>query len=766
MRIEVKRLHLLTLSISIALVAATHNAFTDPFEAQGLYPAACIVSGADAETFDEVQRIIKDSGARALHVFPGRAVFGRFPRELSASDFPGLHVRIARTPREISPGDLDPLTRRIIHNMFNEEKFMLGKPPPDDAGPVKVGVLRIPVDESIPRRAPVRRMGTPSELQERYHNQNSEFMIGRVVANIIFPESEGDIENWTEEEIADAMSGISLAISQYQAHASWVELDFIYNYSSYIKIPVSVEPMQVGQGEDQFWMVEAFDSIGFAHGRHTTSAHYLNEYSRAKYGADWAFTAFVVDASDHGCIRPATPYVAYASFGGPLMLVPYPACSFGAGIGFAQVFAHTMGHIFWALDEHSESPLDCGLPSGYLSVRNYNVEGCETATGAVEIVDCIMRDEPFSEWPLDICPYTLGQIGLGDANGNSVPDIYEIPPQAAFTDTMDTLLETEHLVTAVAWNEAIPNVNPFIPPEELLHYAPRLAKGRYWLNDGLSSEIDPADGVWNESSEDIAFTVSDLIAGRNTIYLEVENFVGLPVLIQRDVFHVGLRFYQTEVDVQEGWIEIVWKTAEEVFGASFDVMRKDMTTGGDEHAIATVDSCRSSSSKYKYFACRDVSTEPGHEYRYRIVASFELEVDDSIRSFVFESPYLYRTAVIPVGSNLVSNLLPNPTTGRTSFTVDVPKSYHDPAGGGRVSMYPDSPAGPARIEIPTPVDISIFDVKGQKMTTVYSMKQYGGIMTHTWDGVGRRGRLLRPGVYFLRVEAGHKTQVKKLVILR
>jgi flagellar hook assembly protein FlgD len=64
------------------------------------------------------------------------------------------------------------------------------------------------------------------------------------------------------------------------------------------------------------------------------------------------------------------------------------------------------------------------------------------------------------------------------------------------------------------------------------------------------------------------------------------------------------------------------------------------------------------------------------------------------------------------------------------------------------------------------VDVSVYNVIGQRIKTIYSNSRYGGIMTMTWDGTDEVGKLVSSGVYFLYVRAGDKKQIKKVVLIR
>ncbi len=749
----------------------------DPFLEEGLRPAVCIVTDRHMESYRTVRAALVRRGARAFHEFPPAAIFGRFPDDLTEGSLAPLPVSIARSPDEIASDGLNPVTRRVLRRLFDERAFRESAQPVPP-GPIKDVVVTEPADirGGAVRRGP--QSGSPMEITERGFRQNSEFMIGSVLINIVFPESAGGGEDWTDDEIAEAVSGIALGVTEYQRKANWVDLDFTYNYEDYIRIPISMEPIEVGnwKSTDSLWIREAMNYLG--HGDEDTywlKVHALNNETRERFGTDWVLTAFIVDSSEHhpGCWMNAF-YTAYACFGGPFLVAPHPACDYGYGVGFAGVFIHEMSHTFYALDEY-EGGQPCSDRAGYLAVQNRNSlqDSCQAT------VPCIMRADLMAT-PFPVCEYTMGQIGLADEDMNAVPDIFEVAPSIEFIDipgvTADTITKDSYLMAVRFRNEARPNMNPYQLenfPDRMIDYAPWLAGGWYAVNNGAIRELKPSDGAWDGSREDIGFLSEELDPGMNTITVQVENCVGLWTEAETDVCYVGIRYYQISGDVAEEHIDVGWKTAEEVFGAEFDIIREDMTGGGGEAVIATVDSCVSSGGGYKYFSHRDETVMPGHEYRYHVLARFELGVGDSVQSFRFPSEYMYKTAMIPVGSGLVSNLLPNPMSGSTSFTVDIPRSFNGSAG--RVSPANEngerrSSGGilnaPARIEVMTYVDIAVYDVTGRRVATIYSWRRFGGLKTFTWDGTNQDGHLVPPGVYFIRIAAGDEIAVRKVVIIR
>jgi len=64
------------------------------------------------------------------------------------------------------------------------------------------------------------------------------------------------------------------------------------------------------------------------------------------------------------------------------------------------------------------------------------------------------------------------------------------------------------------------------------------------------------------------------------------------------------------------------------------------------------------------------------------------------------------------------------------------------------------------------VDISIYNVQGQRVRQLVSETRQPGIHTVTWDGRSDLGQQVASGVYFCRLQLQSFTQVKKMVILK
>ncbi len=80
---------------------------------------------------------------------------------------------------------------------------------------------------------------------------------------------------------------------------------------------------------------------------------------------------------------------------------------------------------------------------------------------------------------------------------------------------------------------------------------------------------------------------------------------------------------------------------------------------------------------------------------------------------------------------------------------------------------PFNPSTTIRYALPTPVDVqlSIYNVLGQRVRLALSGRQLAGNHTYLWDGTNDAGRPVASGVYFYRLKAGEYVKTRKMMLL-
>ena len=381
-----------------------------------------------------------------------------------------------------------------------------------------------------------------------------------------------------------------------------------------------------------------------------------------------------------------------------------------------------------------------------------------------DIVPCVMR-EVSAEGVLNICEWTMGQMGLADDDWNSIPDVMEVPPVVEFIDAVgvnpDTIYEDRFVVGARIAGVAAPNANPVqlaLYPDEMNDIGQKLLDGAWYVN-GMQVSLygaPPADGAWDEAVEEVRDTLSGFEPGLNIVRVEGRNIVGHRGGLDRDVLFVGLAYYRLTVEPVQETNVVEWMTSSEVFGALFSVERRDMTAGGEPVVLATVETPVESGDRRNLYRHEDASVVPGHRYGYRIVGRFTLVIDETPRTYRVASREVDAMTIVPFGDDFVSPFLPNPVTDCVVFTIDVPVRWESSAD------Y----SGSGLVEARVLVDVKVYDVTGRRIRTLYNRSRYGGPKTIAWDTRDHLGRAVAPGVYFVRIAAGGLVDSRKVVVVR
>ncbi len=106
----------------------------------------------------------------------------------------------------------------------------------------------------------------------------------------------------------------------------------------------------------------------------------------------------------------------------------------------------------------------------------------------------------------------------------------------------------------------------------------------------------------------------------------------------------------------------------------------------------------------------------------------------------------------------------NPTTAMALTPAATPDgvllhaAYPNPANAAFVIPFELHEQGP--------VDLSLYDLDGQRVATLLSGMRPAGAYAVTWDGTDEIGRLAATGVYLVRLHAGRVDRTRKLTLIR
>ena len=277
-------------------------------------------------------------------------------------------------------------------------------------------------------------------------NDGSEFMIGDVAVTVVLMESDGsidpNIENWSTSRIervkSEIVDGLNWWEDTFDLQGSLHDLKFHIDFT-YADNPVSTgyEPIAGSGGQASRWYEDFPESVGYESS--FRGVVQWNHDQRLRYGADWAFTVFVVDSFRDNDGKFTDDRFAFAQLGGPYLVMTYDNNGWGID-RMGRVLAHEVGHIFRALDEYPEASFShYNSISGYLGIQNTNAfNGHPNPSSRT---DSIMAEASRlnAAWDQHISSTpSLEMLGWRDSDGNGIFDILDVPLTLTGEGSFDT----------------------------------------------------------------------------------------------------------------------------------------------------------------------------------------------------------------------------------------------------------------------------------------------------------------------------------------
>ena len=616
-----------------------------------------------------------------------------------------------------------------------------------------------------------------SDEQARVH-----FATGRFVVNVILPESSIG-SGWDPVQKAKVYSELARAMNWWYLQASRAGGIATFIVRDYGTVTVDSSPAELGMAGEYVYIGECMDQI-LGSGTDCPYQHLdeLNTANRDAEGANWAYTQFVLNASE---FTGSPGVLAYAYLGGPHTVALRGNGSLGPD-ALDQVVAHEMGHIFQARDEYSDGCGGCLPRAGYLNALNGNCENCGMSN-----IDCIMRggstyddaDRENMETRITPCWYTRGQVGLWDSPpSNGILDVMETVPETEMWTTLPDTLDGSRNVQILgrAWD--LPYA--FAPPHAFSDPVTinTIFSVQYSVDRTTWRTGHAVDNFFTDVEEEWEIRLPSLGGGPHRLEVRGVNSVGafdpVPASLEFFVFDVMLR-EEVQVSRNGSAITLVWTIDGLDFGSTYFIWRRDLNgERADRSLRATLPSDHTS---FQTFVWWDDHAVPGMDYIY------EVEVD--IPGKGLKSLGTVReTAVLadPTPGSFV-RVAPNPARERVLFTVNVPRgpAANVPDGPGepppgQISAGRATTGGPASRDGPTggtggfgyeprwrDVRMSVYDVSGRLVRNLGVSRQLELTrFNQGWDGRDRAGALVPPGVYFLRTSLEYVDDLQKIVIVR
>jgi hypothetical protein len=260
----------------------------------------------------------------------------------------------------------------------------------------------------------------------------AEFMLGRVAVVPVLLESNGKIdantENWTPALIEAAITKVRIGVNWWSETLDRLgtkhALEFVVD-ETFARTPVSTdyEPISRLSQQQELYVGSFLETQNLGNVYSIESAiRAFNHRAREKHNADWAFTIFMVNATndDDGQFASGSEFTfAFAFAGGMYIVMPSTRP--------ASTVAHETGHIFWARDEYP------GAGSwtdrrGYYNAQNLNAANNPT-TGFIQQASIMSGGVPLST---SFDNYTLpastrAMIGWQDSDGDGIFDVSDVP---------------------------------------------------------------------------------------------------------------------------------------------------------------------------------------------------------------------------------------------------------------------------------------------------------------------------------------------------
>lgn len=622
----------------------------------------------------------------------------------------------------------------------------------------------VTLEEAIRARGITSRCSAPAR-SGRVH-----FASGKAIVNLVFPESEGaaSIDDWTSNKMAQVESELVRALGWWHLKSGG-SLTFVL--VDHGQAGTSYEAGLLPMSEEELYLADCMRSLGYDGECAYTELDQFNEATRAQYRGNWAFTQVVLHANEF----IGSQALAYAYLGGPHTVALYGNRQLGTG-RLDRVMAHEIGHIFQALDEYSGGCGGCTDRSGYLDERNGNCVICP-----LEIGKCVMRGSgEYGEQEMDEmeskihpCIYTLGQVGVRDANQNGILDVREtIPETVLYSDLPDTVFATRNMkLLGKAWDMPYALAPPRYSNPVTLNLLANVKfsiDGRTWLN------ANPVDGMWSAQEEDFEITLPAVGGGNHRLYVRGVNSIDKddPSPVKLDFFVYDVVLHEDVEVFQEGASLVVkWRINGEDFGSTYTLLRH--VAGGEDEVIATLPSRQTMSPKYIFL---DEKIEPAREYFY------DVEVDIPGKGRKALGSGSGKTYLADPQPGRIVTLSPNPTSGAILITVTVPRAIRnsgpgpipDDDGGSYIPLSPglrdddDPPEGPVDPQLRwRDVHLTLYDVAGRRIRDLGTTRALELTRFNVWwDGDNEHAAHVPPGVYFLRTVVGETLETTRVTVVR
>ena len=310
------------------------------------------------------------------------------------------------------------------------------------------------------------------------------------------------------------------------------------------------------------------------------------------------------------------------------------------------------------------------------------------------------------------------------------------------------------LVSAIVEN---PNHDELSVKAILFNHENTFADSFYFHNDGINGDISSDDSIWvancttrnMEDIYDVWVKTEDLTANTIRTLPKVATFTTLGPITFSDYVRSSLDTITFPSQV----LRLACRFGLENMGSTGTA--KDVTA-----KLICIDSCASffqfqedvyvSNLSYGDIEPEETVLSQGDKYIY----FFESKCTDSAQ-YALE---IYSNSIY-FWSDTFTVYVDTISTSSKELEINIPKVF-------ALSQNYPNPFNPKtviswQLPVGSEVDLSIFNILGQKVATLVSRKQKAGFYEVEWDAGG-----FASGVYYYRLQAGEYVATKKLVLLK
>jgi hypothetical protein len=393
------------------------------------------------------------------------------------------------------------------------------------------------------------------------------FMVGSVTVTAVFVESDGDLdeetEDWTPSLVNDTFARIDSGLnwwtqmlrSRSQVHDLEFDIDMSFvDHVFYTKY----EPIARRSQDHTLWVDDFLKEQGYTGSEDVeTRMRMFNDEQRVARQTDWSFTLFVVNAqsdADGAFARGSTDPTGFSIPGGAFSVILSSTTP--------AAIAKAVGYQFSALGEGPNEDAYTAR-SGYLQSQNTNALRSNPNPGFVQ-QDSIMATGAAQQRAFDnrTSPNaTLAQVGWVDSNRDGVFDIMDVPLKLEGYGRPDSI-GLDYEFRGRAYVQTLPNLSRGGLANDLS--LNRVSEIQYRVNSGPWTFLESID----ETTADLDLVIPLPANATGTIQIRAidsntrvssnvfsGSIDGMPTVIGRD----GISGFVWEEDDPDGiWANDEW----------------------------------------------------------------------------------------------------------------------------------------------------------------------------------------------------------------